>query len=48
MSRMRQKTKHALVLLTIVVAMGLLGHMEARDAQCSWNGCPDNRFEQEG
>ncbi len=44
---MSQKAKHALVLALIVVALGVVGHLDARDAQCSWNGCPDQRFAEE-
>ncbi len=44
---MSQKAKHALILALIVVALGVVGHLDARDAQCSWNGCGEARYTQE-
>lgn len=48
MIRMKQKTKHALTLAAVILAMGLLGYMDEQDAQCSWNGCGEDRFTQQG
>lgn len=44
---MNQKTKHALILAAIVFALGVVGHLDAQDAQCSWNGCGEARYTQE-
>ena len=44
---MRPSLKNFLILTAVIVAFGIAGHMDARDAECSWNGCGLDRYTQE-
>lgn len=47
MFNLTRRTKNVLILLLVVAAYGLVGYMDANDADCSWNGCGEERYSQE-
>lgn len=42
---MSQRKKEILGITFLIIAFGIVGHMDYQDEKCSWNGCSDNRFE---
>jgi|AntDeeMinimDraft_6_1070357.scaffolds.fasta_scaffold03213_2 hypothetical protein len=36
---MSNKAKGWIAAIIVIVALGIVGHMDERDAQCDWNGC---------
>lgn len=44
---MSQSKKNLLIILTLITAFGIVGHMDLKDHECSWNGCGDARYAQE-
>lgn len=44
---MSARMKNVLVVVVIALAFGIVGYMDAQDAECSWNGCGDSRYTQE-
>jgi len=46
-SPMSARMKNVLVVVVIALAFGIVGAMDAHDAECSWNGCGDVRYTQE-